>query len=129
MIVRPVDALPERGALGLVDLIVLRGGGSALNTASALARLGMSAAVVGKVGVDAFGDFIVAALDERGVDASGVIRDAKTPTSATVALVDAAGERTFLHATGANAKLTAGELRDEPFRGRALLIAGALVLD
>jgi sugar/nucleoside kinase (ribokinase family) len=58
-----------------------------------------------------------------------VIRDARTPSSASVALVDAAGERTFLHATGANATLTAGELREEPFRGRALHIAGALVLD
>jgi sugar/nucleoside kinase (ribokinase family) len=129
VIVRPVDALPERGTLGLVDSIVLRGGGCALNTASALARLGLRAAVVGKVGGDAFGDFILGALEERGVNASGVIRDSTTPTSASIALVDAAGERTFLHATGANATLTAGELREEPFRGRALHIAGALVLD
>jgi sugar/nucleoside kinase (ribokinase family) len=129
VIVRPVDALPERGTLGLVDSIELRGGGCALNTASALTRLGLRAAVVGKVGADAFGDFILGALEERGVNASGVIRDTRTPTSASVALVDAAGERTFLHATGANATVIADELHEEPFRGRALHIAGALVLD
>ena len=129
MIVRPVDALQERGTLGLVDSIMLRGGGCALNTASALARLGLRAAVVGKVGHDAFGDFILGALEERGVAVFGVIRDATTPTSASVALVDAAGERTFLHATGANATVTADELLEEPFRGRALHIAGAFVLD
>jgi sugar/nucleoside kinase (ribokinase family) len=129
VIVRPVDALPERGTLGLVDSIVLRGGGCALNTASALARLGMRVAVVGKVGADAFGDFILGTLEERGLNASGVIRDATTPTSASVALVDATGERTFLHATGANATVSADELGEELFRGRALHIAGALVLD
>jgi sugar/nucleoside kinase (ribokinase family) len=129
VIVRPVDALPERGTLGLVDSIELRGGGCALNTASALTRLGLRAAVVGKVGADAFGDFILGALEERGVNASGVIRDTRTPTSASVALVDAAGERTFLHATGANATVSADELGEDPFRGRALHIAGALVLD
>lgn len=129
MIVRPVDVLPERGTLGLVDSIALRGGGCALNTASAVAKLGLRAAVVGKVGTDAFGDFILRTLEERRVDASGVIRDSATPTSASVALVDATGERTFLHATGANATLVSGELREEPFSGRALHIAGALVLD
>jgi sugar/nucleoside kinase (ribokinase family) len=121
--------LPKRGTLALVDSIVLRGGGSALNTASALAKLGLRAAVVGKVGADAFGDFIFRTMEDRGVDASGVIRDATIATSASVALVDATGERTFLHATGANATLTAGELREEPFWGQALHIAGALVLD
>jgi sugar/nucleoside kinase (ribokinase family) len=129
VIVRPVDVLPERGTLGLVDSIVLRGGGCALNTASVLARLGRRAAVVGKVGNDSFGEFIVGTLEERGVDASGVIRDATTPTSASVVLVDSAGERTFLHATGANAMLTAGEVREKSFTGRALHVAGALVLD
>jgi sugar/nucleoside kinase (ribokinase family) len=129
VIVRPVDVLPERGTLGLVDSIVLRGGGCALNTASALAKLGLRAGVVGKVGADAFGDFIVRTLAERGVDAAGVIRDAAAATSASVALVESAGERTFLHATGANATLTTAEVREEPFRGRALHIAGALVLD
>jgi sugar/nucleoside kinase (ribokinase family) len=129
VIVRPVDVLPKRGTLALVDSIVLRGGGSALNTASALAKLGLRAAVVGKVGADAFGDFIFRTMEDRGVDASGVIRDATIATSASVALVDATGERTFLHATGANATLTVGELGEEPFTGRALHIAGALVLD
>ena len=42
-IARPVGELPDRGSLGLVDDISLHGGGCALNTASALVRLGLSA--------------------------------------------------------------------------------------
>src|SRR3954447_17999778 len=83
VVARPVDALPVVGTLALVDSIVLRGGGCALNTGSALARLGLRAAVLGKVGVDALGDFLVGLLRERGVDSAGVIRDADVPTAAS----------------------------------------------
>jgi sugar/nucleoside kinase (ribokinase family) len=86
--------------------------------------------VAGKVGGDALGDFLLRLLDERGVDRRGVIRDPSASTSATVALVGADGERTFLHAKGANARLGAAELDPELlFSGRCLHLAGALVLD
>ena len=129
VIARPVDRLPAPGTLGLVESITLRGGGCALNTSSALVKLGLDASAVGKVGADAFGDFVVSLLAERDVEAGGVLRDRAVPTSASVALVDSAGERTFLHLKGANAAVTAGELGRTPFAGRALHIAGALVLD
>jgi sugar/nucleoside kinase (ribokinase family) len=128
-IARPVDDVPPRGALELVDEISLHGGGCALNTASALVRLGLEARVVGKVGADAFGDFILQLLDERGVDRRGVLQDSAVSTSATVVLVDSAGERTFLHLPGANGRLRREELdEDALFSGRALHVAGALVM-
>lgn len=129
VVARPVDSVPATGTLALVDSIVLRGGGCALNTSSALVRLGLRARVVGKVGTDAFGDFVVSLLRERGVDGTGVIRDPGVPTSASVALVDSAGERTFLHNPGANDSLLPGEVGEEAYAGRALHLAGALVLD
>jgi sugar/nucleoside kinase (ribokinase family) len=107
----------------------LRGGGCALNTASALRKLGLSAAVLGKVGADALGDFVLGLLRERGVEARGVVRDPGAQTSATVVLVDGAGERTFLHVPGANGALRADELeRELLFSGRALHVAGSLVM-
>jgi sugar/nucleoside kinase (ribokinase family) len=129
VIARPVDALPEPGTLALVESIALRGGGCALNTSSALARLGLRAAALGKVGIDPFGDYVLGLLAERGVPDGGIVRDGSVPTSASVALVDAAGERTFLHVKGANAVVRACELGEAPFAGRALHVAGALVLD
>jgi sugar/nucleoside kinase (ribokinase family) len=129
-IARPVDDLPVRGSLGLVEEVSLHGGGCALNTASALVRLGRPAGVAGKVGDDAFGAFLLRLLDERGVDRGGVLTDPAVATSATVVLVDAGGERTFLHLPGANASLRAEELdRSFLFSGRALHVAGSLVMD
>jgi sugar/nucleoside kinase (ribokinase family) len=129
VICRPVDELPARGTLGLAGEIELHGGGCALNTASALARLGLSAGVAGKVGADRFGDFVLELLDERGVDRRAVVRDTSTPTSATVALVGSDGTRTFLHVPGANGTLRAEELDSELlYAGRALHAAGQLVM-
>ena len=126
---RPVDAVPW-GSLGLVDEVVLRGGGCALNTACALARLGTRSSVAGKVGADPFGDFLLGLLDERGIGRRGVIRDPSVPTSASVVLVSSGGERTFLHTPGANARVGLDEidltLLDE---AACLHIAGALVLE
>jgi sugar/nucleoside kinase (ribokinase family) len=128
-IARPVDGLPPRGSLELVDEITLHGGGCALNTASVLTRLGLRAAAVGKVGRDAYGDFVLGLLDARGVDRRGVLRDPTVATSASVVLVDAGGERTFLHLPGANGHLRADELDpDVLYAGRALHLAGALVM-
>jgi sugar/nucleoside kinase (ribokinase family) len=128
VIARPVEELPHE-AVSLMDEVSLHGGGGALNTATGLARLGLSVAVVGKVGEDTFGDFVVGLLHERGLDTRGVLRDPAAPTSATVVLVDQAGERSFLHLPGANGTLSAEELApDRVLAGRALHVAGALVM-
>jgi sugar/nucleoside kinase (ribokinase family) len=130
VVARPVDEVPAAGSLGLVETVSLHGGGCALNTATALNQLGARVAVVGKVGDDLFGRFLTGLLEERGIAHRAVLVDESEPTSATVALVSSDGERTFLHVKGANATLRADELdASVVFSGRALHIAGALVLD
>jgi sugar/nucleoside kinase (ribokinase family) len=128
-IARPVDELPPAGTLEFVEEVTLRAGGCALNTATVLARLGLRASLVGKVGADSFADFLLGVADERGLDRRGVLVDPGAATSATVVLVGGNGERTFLHVPGANGRLQADELdRDLIFAGRALHLAGALVM-
>jgi len=130
VIARPVDDLPGPGSLGFVDGIGVHGGGCGLNTASALVALGLEAGVAGKVGADPLGDFLLRLLDERRVAREGVLRDPGVATSATVVLVDSRGERTFLHAPGANGALRAEELdKGVLYGGRALHLAGALVME
>jgi sugar/nucleoside kinase (ribokinase family) len=59
---RPLRGLPERGRLVLVDEMELHTGGCAVNTGTALARLGLPVEVVGRIGTDPFGDFILTGL-------------------------------------------------------------------
>jgi sugar/nucleoside kinase (ribokinase family) len=129
-VARPVDAPPLRGKLAVVDEITLHGGGCALNTASGLARLGLRAAVAGKVGADPFGDFLLDLLDARGIDREGVIRDPESSTSASVVLVASDAERTFIHSPGASGTIRADELDPAVvYSGRALHVAGSLVME
>ncbi|MDR3709112.1 MAG: sugar kinase [Capsulimonadaceae bacterium] len=103
---KTIESFPPKGTLAEVERIQLHSGGCAANTSIALARLGIKASVLGKVGRDGFGDFLVNSLGAAELDASGVARSRTASTSATMVAVDAAGERTFLHYTGANAEFS-----------------------
>lgn len=128
LIVRPVDRWPEPGRLHLVEAIEVRSGGLAHTTGVTLARLGVSTAVVGCVGTDSFGTFLIDVLRERGVDAH-VRRDETAATSATVVAVSTTGERTFLHLVGANGHLVPEDTSDTLLaRSRALHLGGYFIL-
>ena len=129
VVARPVRELPERGRLTLVDQMELHTGGCAVNTGIALAKLGVKVAVLGAVGQDGFGDFVIAQLRQHGIDTRGVRRKSGVNTSATMVMVDPDGERRFLHYLGANAQLVESDVDlDVIAQARILHIAGALVM-
>jgi sugar/nucleoside kinase (ribokinase family) len=129
VVARPVKEIPERGRLVLVDRIELHTGGCAVNTAIALARLGIKTAVIGKVGEDGFGRFIVERLMEEGVDTRGVRSDRSANTSATMVLVAPDGERAFIHYTGTNASFLYEDIDwDIISEAKILHVAGSLVM-
>src|SRR5919112_742955 len=67
-----------------------RPGGAPANVAVAVARLGLEAAFIGRVGEDLFGDLILRTLEVEGVGTSAV-RRGKPPTRAPVAFVEISG--------------------------------------
>lgn len=103
---KPIDQWPARGKLMLADRMELHTGGCASNTGVALAKIGVKTAIIGKVGNDGFGDFVVNSLEKWGADCSGVVRDRDAATSATMVMVHSDGERSFIHYIGANAAFT-----------------------
>jgi sugar/nucleoside kinase (ribokinase family) len=110
------DKLPNAGerAHGRVQL---RAGGSAVNAALAARVLGAEAQVVGRVGRDPAGDLVVAALEERGVDAR-LARDETLATGTAIALGDS-----VVADRGANAALSVDDV-PSPLPGDALLVSG-----
>src|SRR6184192_77876 len=85
---KPIDRLPERGRLLLIDTLETHVGGNGPNTAGALGKLGAPVAVLGRVGADLYGDFLVKRLEAWGVDTAGVVRDADAATGVTLVAVD-----------------------------------------
>lgn len=129
IVARPFAELPEPGTLVLVEQIGLYSGGCAANTALSLAQLGVPVDVAACVGQDEFGDFLVRTLERGGVGTAAVTRSAERHTSATVVLVRADGERTFLHTIGANAALREQQFPGQLLSGyRILHLGGALLM-
>ncbi len=95
--------IPRPGQLISVNDIPLLVGGCATNTAISLGKLGVSTGVIGKVGRDLFGDFIINYLNERGIDTSRIARSEEMDTSKTIVLLTATEDRRFIHNFGANA--------------------------
>ena len=76
-------------------------GGSPLNVAQGLARLGRPAAFLAGLSTDAFGERLLASLAAEGVDTSLVVRS-DAPSTLSVVSVDARGvPRYAFHGTGA----------------------------
>lgn len=81
------DVTPVFGQVEkLLDDASLVIGGSATIFACGAARLGLRVAFVGKVGDDVFGRFMVEALEQRGIDTRGIVRDPVVKTGLTVIL-------------------------------------------
>lgn len=126
---RPLRVVPDRGRLALVDEMALHTGGCALNAATALVRLGLPVEVVGRIGVDPLGDFLLRTMAARGIGTRGVSRDPKVGTSATMVMVEPDGERRFVHYLGANARLRRDDVDPALIAAASILhMAGALVL-
>lgn len=126
---RPIDQFPERGKLALFDELEIHAGGCANNVAIALARLGIPAGAMGKVGKDAFGDLILQGLADDNVNTVGMRQDTNARTSFTFVAIASDGERTFYHYIGANGELCEADLDWELIKSVKILhIAGALVM-
>ena len=70
-------------------------GGAPANLAVAAAKLGAHTAFVGRIGADAYGNFLKKTLIDWGVDVSGLSQDPTHPTTLGVVTVDGTGERDF----------------------------------
>ncbi len=102
VIAKPVDSIPDKGKLSLVDTVELHSGGCAANTAIDLAKIGEDVGIIGLVGNDGFGDFLFNELSKEKVNTNGLRRTGKTNSSVSLVLSNSDGERSFIHCLGTN---------------------------
>lgn len=87
-------------------------GGAPSNFLAALAKLGAKTALLGKVGVDAFGKMLISTLDRCGIETRGVIASCEEFTTLAFVTLDEQGDREFSFARkpGADSRLSFEEL-------------------
>jgi sugar/nucleoside kinase (ribokinase family) len=108
-VVLDVGSLPERGGDVLASTAEVTPGGG-FNVMAAAAARGLPVGYAGAYGTGPFATLALAALADAGVE---VLQRPKPgrDTGFVVAVVEAGGERTFLTSRGAEATLTADDLR------------------
>jgi ribokinase len=106
------DRLPAPGETVTGGRFDRHQGGKGGNQAVAAARLGASVAFVGAVGGDAFGADASSALTDEGVETSELRTLPAEATGVAMILVAAAGDNLIAVASGANALVTATDVRD-----------------
>ncbi len=101
-----VERFPQPGETLHGSELVVAPGGKSSNTAAAAAVLGSAVRLVGAVGDDDHGTFLLARAREAGVDVGGVRRLSGRATGTAMIVVDEAGENTIIVSPGANGALS-----------------------
>jgi ribokinase len=119
--------LPVSGETVLGHGFEMVPGGKGANQAVAAARLGagsVAVRMIGRVGVDSFGDRLKAGLASAGVDVSAVHGSRSQPTGVALITVDSAGANQIIVSPGANGQLAESEVE----RMRAAFQGASLAL-
>ena len=114
------------------EKIILEGnpGGAPANALAMAARLGLSTAMISKVGDDGFGAFLRGQIAAAGVDVEHVLRSAQHPTTLAMVQLDETGNRSFRFYRNqtADVMLRTDELPLELIRAAGVLHFGSVSL-
>jgi fructokinase len=120
-----IDFIPEQKGVALKDVVSFERapGGAPANVAAAVAIAGGSASMITKLGVDAFGDFLIETLNKVGVNTEHVLRTTEANTALAFVSLKEDGERdfSFYRNPSADLLLTDEEINEEIFNEGDLL--------
>jgi fructokinase len=93
-----IDFVPTVSGVSLAEAPAFKKapGGAPANVAAGLAKLGVPCAFLGKVGKDAFGEFLKAILDGVGVNTRGLVLSKQARTALAFVSLQKDGEREFM---------------------------------
>jgi len=120
-----VERRPEPGETVTDAELSTGSGGKGANQAAAAALLGASVSFLGRVGDDEFGEPLVRALEEKGIDTSLIERAPSYQTGAAFITVTPDGENAITVAPGANRAITPQDVEaaSGAIRGARVLVA------
>jgi sugar/nucleoside kinase (ribokinase family) len=110
IIIKPVDASVFTRDSSRIGSMKIASGGDAFNTAVNLKKLGFDIGIVGKVGTDVLGRYLIGEAEKYGIRTDGIVKTETVPTSACIVMVNGSGERHFAYSGEANDLLCLGDI-------------------
>jgi ribokinase len=104
------ERLPKEGETMLVSNLRFFPGGKGANQAVAVARMGARTALVGAVGTDIIGDFLLQGLVAEGIDTTRVRRDPERATGSAFIMLFPNGNNCIAVDPAANFSLTPADI-------------------
>lgn len=127
-----IDFIPAENNCKLKDVNSFdkAAGGAPANVAAALGKIGEDVGFIGKIGSDAFGDFLEETLIDHGVDLEYLLRTEKAMTTLAFVSLTGAGERdfAFYRKPGADMLLDKSELDSDCFAETEIFHFGTISL-
>ncbi|MGJ7913401.1 carbohydrate kinase family protein [Neobacillus sp. LXY-1] len=109
-----IDFIPQQKGVALKDVLSFERapGGAPANVAAAVAKFGGRSALISKLGIDAFGDFLLDELNRAGVETGYILRTKDANTGLAFVSLTESGERdfSFYRNPSADLLLTAEEI-------------------
>jgi fructokinase len=111
-----IDFIPLQKGVALKDVLAFERapGGAPANVAAAVAKYGQEAAMISKLGNDAFGDFLIEKLVEAGVETDKIYRTGDANTALAFVSLKENGQRDFSFYRNPSADLLLSEDEVEP---------------
>src|SRR4030042_1363631 len=113
----PVSSYPKEDSQNLVEMIEMEVGGGAAHFALAASRLGLRTRMIGMIGNDVFGNFILNDMEMFGID-SKIKRCEKVGTGVSMGIQFNNGSRSLLTYRGANELFSKGDFDLKDIGGR-----------
>lgn len=122
----PLKALPGPGELVAIDAFKTKAGGCAANVAINLRKQNQAVELVGCIGQDAAGSYLVKELQAAQVNCDQLAYTSEYPTSETVILLVEGEDRRYLHSFGANQAFKVSDINRDWVAALHLLYLGGL---
>lgn len=125
----PIRKFPAPGGLITTPKLELSIGGCAANVSTDAAKVGLAVTLVGCIGEDPLGRYVLDELRFNGVNCDHVHISATSQTAATMVVNIEGEDRRFIHAVGANTELTGQEISDDLLSQSKMVYVGGFGLN
>jgi len=110
-VVLNIETMPKIGETIFAQSLTNIPGGKGANQAVASKQMGSDVYMIGKVGLDNNGDFLVNELGRHGINTEYVFKDDKETTGTAIITVNRQGNNSIVVVSGANMSISIDELK------------------